>query len=82
MRYNFVKTKLTCTHSAQYVSLDALSALISSEGFQSTTAAGQIKIIVPALVEIISFSSVPVASLESRFYISILRLMVGWHRKG
>jgi hypothetical protein len=77
-----LKAKLTYIHSAQYVSLDALSALISSEGFQSTTAAGQIKIIVPALVEIISFSSVPVASLESRFYISIPKLIVGWHKKG
>ena len=54
-------------NSAQYASLDALSALISSEAFHSTTAGGQLKIIVPALVQILALSSVPLQTLQSKY---------------
>ena len=52
---------------AQYASLDALSALISAEAFQSTSASGQLKIIVPALVEILARSTKSPKQLRLKF---------------
>ena len=51
---------------AQYASLEALQALISSEAFQSTTAGGQIKIIIPAIVQILAHSSVNLHILRQK----------------
>jgi hypothetical protein len=52
----------------QYVSLDAVSAIISSEAFQSTTAGSQLKIIVPPLVQILAQSSVSLDELQSKYF--------------
>jgi len=53
--------------SAQNVSLEALTAFIASDAFQAPPAAGQIRIIVAALVRILAQSTTSLAVLKSKY---------------
>jgi hypothetical protein len=57
-------SSIRLTFRAQYASMDALSALISSEAFHSSMAGGQLRIIVPALVKVLSQSTEPLSELQ------------------
>jgi hypothetical protein len=55
---------------AQYTSLDAVSAITSSEAFQSATAGSQLKIVVPPLLEILAHSSISLDKLQAKYSLS------------
>jgi hypothetical protein len=67
MRYN---QSFQADFSAQFVSLDAMSAIISSEAFHVSTAGGQHKFIIPALVRILAQSSLPLDHLHQKYILS------------
>src|SRR5579862_8413493 len=60
------------TFSTQYVSLDAVSAIISSESFQSSSAGGQVRIIIPVLINILSQSNSSLSILQNKYVSYVL----------
>ena len=66
MRYIPILVALSI--SAQYASLEALAALIASEAFHMATSGGQIRVVIPALIQILANSSISLTVLKSKYH--------------